>query len=162
MYCVSLSCFAPQTVHAGRKDRLVIKDIITLTETLYTLVVTLRAVCFSITTVLLCPHSMFFCCMRSSKSIPVTTLSSISRVVFLLDACRDCSVAIVTRLRTEQLRNHSSIPGRGKIFLSSSATGQDLTVLWVPSAFYFGVKRPEHESDKILLFFGCLGLFILG
>lgn len=135
MYCGSLYCFVPQTVHAGRKDRLVIKDIFTLAETLCTLVVTLRAVCFSITIFLLCPHSMFVCCMRSSQTIPVTTLSSVSQLVFMLEAYRDCSFAIVTRLRTEQLRNRSSIPGRGKIFLFSSATGQDLAVLWLPRAF---------------------------
>jgi hypothetical protein len=62
-----------------------------------------------------------------------------------------CSVAVVTRPRTEQMRNRSSIPGRGKIFLFS-ATGQDvrpthLTVLWVPRTFSLGVKRPVHESD---------------
>ena len=109
-----------------------VKDIITLAETVYTSVVTLCAVCLSITNVLLCPHSLFVCCKRSSQSVPVTTLSN---VVFMLEACRDCSVAIVSKLRTEQLRSRSSIPGRGKIFLFFSATGQGLTVLWVPRAF---------------------------
>ena len=65
----------------------------------------------------------------------------------MLEACRDCSVAMVSKLRTEQLRSRSSIPGWGKIFLFSSATGQDLTVLWVPRDLSWGVKRPEHESD---------------